>query len=72
MKKKRPAKQEPIDEFYIVAARDVSVDLSDLKDSAAWYQNGDDAIVEAAVGAREDGDGFPQIVYRVTKYVEIK
>jgi len=71
---KRATPKEPIEEFWIVAGRDVSVDLGDMKDICGWYENAEDALTEAAVTANpgDDNDGFAQVVYRVQKFVEIK
>ncbi|HUP06829.1 MAG TPA: hypothetical protein VMU47_06750 [Caldimonas sp.] len=64
---------EPIEEFFIVASKDVSGDIDDLKDTCGWYASSDDALSEAAVTANpgDDGEGFPQVVYRVQKFVEV-
>ena len=71
---KKAAPKGPIEEFWIVAGRDVSVDLADMKDTCGWYFKGGDALTEAAVEANpgDDTDGFAQVVYRVQKFVEIK
>jgi hypothetical protein len=71
---KKVNQKEPIEEFWIIAGRDVSVDLGDMKDTCGWYAKVDDALTEAAVGANpgDDTDGFSQVVYRVQKFVEIK
>lgn len=70
---KRPA-LEPLEEFYLVAAHDVACsDLGDIKDVCLWYDSADDALTEAAAEANGgDGEGHAQVVYRVTKYVEVK
>ena len=74
MAKKPRSKSEPLEEFYIIVARDVACgEVFDMKDTCGWYDNGDTALAEAAVSANDgEGNGDPQVVYRVTKYVEIK
>lgn len=73
MAKKQTRNTEPMDEFYIVVARDCAKDVDNMKDSCVWYPDGDSALAEAAVGANDgEGEGFPQVVYRVQRYVEVK
>ena len=72
--KKRVRAKTPVEEFYIVAARDCTLDLDELKESCGWYADSDDALAEAALEAAydEDKESFPQVVYRVQKFVEVK
>jgi hypothetical protein len=63
-----------IEEFWIVAGADMSVDLGDLKDTCGFYDTAENALVDASVNANpeDDSDGWPQIVYHVQKFVEVK
>lgn len=72
--KAKKVQPQVIEEFWIVAGADVSVDLGDIKDTCGFYNTAENALTDAAVEANPGGDtdGFPQVVYRVTKFVEVK
>lgn len=70
----KKVQRQVIEEFWIVAGADVSVDLDDIKGTCGFYETAENALVDASVNANpgDDSDGWPQVVYRVQKFVEVK